>query len=366
MPRIPRVTRVRAALVTSLTVALAGSVATAPASAAVPAAPTAAPALSWQLRDTGHPTGHFRGLAPVNAKVAWISGYEGQVFRTIDGGATWADVSPTGGDVATLQFRDIDASGAQHAVVMAAGEGAASRLLVTDDGGQHWTVANQNANPAAFYDCMSFSDAENGLVMSDPVGGKFRILKTVDGGHRWKIVPSTGMPAAKVGEFGFAASGQCLTTSGDDAWFGTGGPKAARVFHSTDAGVTWTATTSSLNSSASGGVFGLAFSTPSRGVIVGGDFATPTASVRIAATQLVGGAWKPSTRMPTGYRSGVTFVPGTAGTVLAVGLTGSDVSTDGGKTWTTFDTGQFDTVSCAGGACWAAGDQGRVAVLRGL
>jgi photosystem II stability/assembly factor-like uncharacterized protein len=331
------------------------------AGAAVPAG--AAPALSWRLLDTGG-TNHFRGLAPVSADVAWISGYAGQVLRTTDGGATWRDVSP-GGTAGALQFRDIAATSRNHAVVMSSGEGTASRLLVTDDAGATWRTAYRNTDPAAFFDCMSFSDAANGLVMSDPVGGKFRILRTTDGGAHWTVLPTAGMPRALAGEFGFAASGQCLATSGDDAWFGTGGGSAARIFHSTDAGLTWTATRSTLRSTESGGVFGLAFSTPSRGIAVGGDFADEEYNAKIAATQLVGGPWTPSTRMPSGYRSGVTWVPRTAGTVLAVGLTGSDVSTDGGKTWTTFDTGQFDTVSCTtSGACWAAGDAGRVATLR--
>lgn len=61
----------------------------------------------------------------------------------------------------------------------------------------------------------------------------------------------------------------------------------------------------------------------------------------------------------------MTWVPDTLATVIAVGLTGSDVSFDGGLHWHTFDTGQFDTVSCApDGACWASGDLGRVAVLQ--
>ena len=58
-------------------------------------------------------------------------------------------------------------------------------------------------------------------------------------------------------------------------------------------------------------------------------------------------------------------VPHTLATVIAVGLTGSDVSFDAGLHWHTFDTGQFDTVSCApDGSCWASGDLGRVAILR--
>lgn len=357
--RTSRVLRPLAAgLAAGLAVTLAATVASSPAGAAP------APSLSWQLRDTGG-TNHFRGLSPVNDRIAWISGYNGQVLRTLDGGTTWQDVSPSNPGTDTLQFRDIEATNADHAVIMAAGEGADSRLLVTDDGGAHWSVGYRNTNAAAFFDCMSFSDALHGLVMSDPVDGKFRILRTTDGGHRWAVVSKAGMPAAQTGEAGFAASGQCLTTSGNDAWFGTGGGKVARVYHSTDAGTTWTAAPSSLRSTASGGVFGLAFQTPARGVAVGGDFAASSANVRVAATQLASRPWLPSTTMPSGYRSGVTFVPRTAGTVLAVGLTGSDVSTDGGKNWTTFDTGQFDTVTCtSGGACWAAGDLGRVAVLR--
>ena len=354
MPRLPR----RAAACATLALTAATAVTLAPAAAAAP------PSLSWQLRDTGG-TNHFRGLAPVTANVAWISGYDGQVLRTLDGGATWQDVSPRLPGASTLQFRDIEASSQNHAVVMAAGSGTDSRLYVTDDGGATWQTGYRNADPAAFFDCMSFSDATHGLVLSDPVDGKFRILATSDGGHRWKVLSRAGMPRVQDGEFAFAASGQCLTTSGSDAWFGSGGGKVARIYHSTDAGLTWTAAPSGLKSSASGGVFGLAFSTPSRGVAVGGDFAASTARVRIASTQLVGGPWQPASTMPHGYRSGVTFVPGTPGTVLAVGLTGSDVSTDGGRTWTSFDSGQFDTVSCtASGACWAAGDLGRVAVLQ--
>ncbi len=362
MIRSPRTARLRTTLAAVLGVGLAASVLT--TATATPAA--AATPLTWNLVSPSG-TNHYRGLSPVSDQVAWISGYNGQVLRTLDGGAHWKDASPKTPGAGTLQFRDIEATDAYHAVIMSSGDGAANQLLVTDDGGKNWTVANTNANPAAFYDCMSFSDGLDGLVMSDPVGGKFRILATHDGGHHWSILPNAGMPAAKVGEAGFAASGECLATSGDDAWFGSGGAKAARIFHSTDGGLTWVAKDSTIARGATSGVFGLAFSTPSRGVVVGGDFNAKTAHTNVAATQLVKGQWQPSTTMPSGYRSGVTFVPGTLGTVLAVGLTGSDVSRDGGRTWKIFDKGQFDTVACTtGGACWASGDLGRVAVLQGL
>lgn len=328
-----------------------------------PAGARPAPQLpSWRMVDPSV-TSHFRGLAAVSRTVAWLGGYTGTVLRTVDGGRTWSDVSPAGAE--TLQFRDISASDANHAVAMAAGEGTDSRLYSTSDGGRSWTLAYENTDPAAFFDCMSFYDRRHGLVLSDPVDGRFRILATRDGGRSWTVLPNAGMPAAADGEFGFAASGECLTTFGHDAWFGSGGSAESHIFHSRDGGLTWSVATTPIVSGPSAGVFGLAFRTPVEGVAVGGDFAAPAAADAVAATSTRRGAWQLSDSMPVGYRSGVTFVPRFPGEVVAVGLTGSDVSFDAGRTWTSFDTGQFDTVACArDGACWASGDLGRVAVLQ--
>ena len=61
---------------------------------------------------------------------------------------------------------------------------------------------------------------------------------------------------------------------------------------------------------------------------------------------------------------GVGLATARADVALAVGPTGSDVTTDAGRTWSSFDTGSFDSVECASdGGCWAAGERGRVARL---
>ncbi len=318
--------------------------------------------LAWQLLPTGS-TSHFRGLAAVSRQVAWLGGYDGTVLRTVDGGRTWIDASPSG--ASGLQFRDISASDATHAVAMAAGTGTDSRLYVTADGGRTWRLSYANTDPAAFFDCMSFSDGQHGLVLSDPVDGRFRILSTRDGGRSWQVLPNAGMPPAQTGEAAFAASGQCLTTLGRDAWFGSGGGATSRIYHSRDSGRTWTAQSTPIVSNASAGVNGLAFRTPYLGVAVGGDFSQPAANSNVGAFSWLGSKWIGAAQQPSGYRSGVTFVPRTLATVISVGLTGSDISYDAGRDWRTFDTGTFDTVTCArDGSCWAAGDLGRVAVLR--
>jgi photosystem II stability/assembly factor-like uncharacterized protein len=314
---------------------------------------------SWQLSSTGV-TARFRGLAPVSDKVAWVAGSAGTILRTLDGGRSWASVGPAA--AAALQFRDIEAVDARHAVALTIGEGEDSRIYTTSDGGTTWAETFRNEEPTAFYDCITFLDKRHGLALSDPVDGKFRILATADGGRSWAVQSGKGMPAALTGEFAFAASGTCLVSAGGRAYFATGGGASARVFSSANGGRTWNVTDTPIPSGPSAGVYSLAFRDAEHGIAVGGDYAVPDTAPDGSATTRDGKTWTVSATVPGEYRSGAAWVDHR--TALAVGPTGSDISRDGGKTWTGFDTGSFDAVACVGhGACWASGEQGRVAVL---
>jgi photosystem II stability/assembly factor-like uncharacterized protein len=306
----------------------------------------------------------------VSARVAWASGSSGTVLRTTNGGRSWRSVGPAG--TSALEFRGLKAFDGNHAVLMSIGNAPGDfRTYLTADGGRHWRITNRNANPQAFYDCMAFFDRRHGLILSDPVNGRFRILITANGGHSWRIDPARNVPRAHApNEYGFAASNECITTSGRrHAWFGSGGPAGSRVYRSSDGGRTWKVSQTPLHRGASAGVFAVAFRTPAQGFAIGGDFATPaTAPHALALTGDGGRTWTlvAARAAPDGYRSGATWVPHTAGTALAVGLTGSDISTDGGFTWTQFDPGSFDAVACTpGGACWASGANERIGRLRG-
>jgi photosystem II stability/assembly factor-like uncharacterized protein len=349
---------------------------------------------TWQLKPVDT-TEQFRGLDAVSRKVAWVGGSAGSVFRTVDGGDTWQDVSPPAA-TPPLLFRDVEAFGRNRAVVLAIGNEPpdASRIYRTEDGGQTWTQTFTNTDPAAFYDCMAFSDARHGLALSDPPDGKFRIIATHDGGRSWKVRSNAGMPAALAGEFAFAASGTCITTTGKhDFWFATGGGAQARVFHSRDFGRTWTVADTPVLSGEAAGIFSLAFRDARHGFAIGGDFlATGEAVDALAVTSDGGSTWRliPAEDAPAFYRSGSAFVQRPAGhhsqrglrkhhghgrhgqgsvatrTALAVGPQGSDISFDGGRTWTALDpaSGGFDAVECAGdGSCWASERNGKVARL---
>jgi photosystem II stability/assembly factor-like uncharacterized protein len=314
---------------------------------------------AWQLTPTGS-TASFRGLSAVSESAAWASSDAGTVLRTTDRGATWQSVGP---GVPGLLFRDVEAFDEITAVILAIGPGAGSRIYRTTNAGRTWSLAFLNDEPTAFYDCMAWFDKHRGLALSDPVNGRFRILRTSDGGRSWQVVDAD-MPPALPGEFAFAASGQCITASGGrDAWFGTGGDVVARVFHSSDRGQTWTVANTPIRSTPSGGISALAFRDPRHGIAVGGDFDPGLPSLdTLALTDDGGATWQLNQNAPDELRSGAHWVTGRD--AIIVGPGGSDVSTDGGRTWRGFDEGSFHTVDCAGGhACWAAGTQGRVAYL---
>jgi hypothetical protein len=140
------------------------------------------------------------------------------------------------------------------------------------------------------------------------------------------------------------------------------------VYRSTDGGHHWKVAPTPISSGDSSGIFAVAFRNGLQGLAIGGDFANPATAPRSLALTADGGrTWTlvGDAAAPDAYRSGATWIPHTAGTALAVGLTGSDISTDGGFSWRRFDRGSFDAVACTPrGSCWASGANERIGRLR--
>ncbi|WP_082748659.1 WD40/YVTN/BNR-like repeat-containing protein [Nocardioides jensenii] len=311
----------------------------------------------------------FRGLDAVDDRTAWIAGSSlteggpGKILRTTDGGDSWQDVSPP--DTAGLGFRDVEASSAHSASVLAIGPGEASRIYRTTDGGDTWQETFHNTDEAAFYNCMDFyPGGKRGLAVSDPVDGTFRIIGTSDGGRSWQVMSDAGMPDS-TGEFNFSASGDCLVIQGRDAWFGSGG-SISRVFHSSDFGRTWDAEDSTIPAGEAAGVFGLAFRTSHEGIAVGGDFSAPDDGVDATAVRSRD-TWRNAGDLAH-LGEDAAWIQGRRNTLVVVGesgdVMGSSISRDGGHSWEQFSETGFHTLDCVRRTCWAAGGDGRVATLR--
>jgi photosystem II stability/assembly factor-like uncharacterized protein len=309
-----------------------------------------AAAQSW-VPVTSGTTANLRGVS-AKEQAVWVSGDKGTVLKTVDGGKTWRRVAPSG--VADLDFRDIEVIDDQTVFLMSSGEGPKSRIYKTTDGGATWALLITNLEPKGFWDCMSFWDPTHGIIVGDPVAGgdgRFTIMTTSDGAT-WQKIKG---PSANKDEGAFAASGTCAFTRGTrEAWFGTGGLGGARVFHSEDGGKTWSvAKTPIRHDSASSGIFSLAFSDALHGIAVGGDYMKPEeSSDNVAITQDGGKTWSaPAGARPGGYRSAVSGG-------IATGPSGSDYSSDGGKSWKKFGDEGYNAI---GG--FAVGTNGRVATL---
>jgi photosystem II stability/assembly factor-like uncharacterized protein len=290
------------------------------------------------------------------------------VERTTDGGATWHTDTVPG--AAQLDFRGIAALDDRTAFAMAAGpaEQGQAKIFETIDGGATWTLVYSTDTKGVFLDALSFWDAKHGIAMSDPIDGKLYLLRTDDGGHTWAHIPSDAFPAMLPNEAAFAASGTCLALYGaSDAWIATGGGATARVFHSTDHGSTWRVAETPVHSGDAGaaGIFSVAFTDATHGIVVGGDYKKAHEGLdNVALTSDGGATWRLAKGpLPAGYMSAVAYVPGASGrSLVAVGLGGTALSTDGGESWAMVDSVQYNSVAFgAKDAGWTAGPRGRIA-----
>jgi photosystem II stability/assembly factor-like uncharacterized protein len=315
----------------------------------------------WTMQTSGVNV-RLRGVSAISESVAWASGAGATVLRTVDGGTTWQKLTVTDD---ALDFRDIDAVDAQTAYALSIGNGPASRIYKTIDGGKTWQLQFKNEDPKAFLDAMSFWDKDHGIVFGDSVDLQLYILTTADGGRTWSRVKTAHLPPAQGNEGAFAASGTNIAVIGKShAWIGTGAAAKSRVLRTSDGGSTWQAADTPLASGPSTGIFSIAFRDKQHGVVVGGDYQKEKEAVNNMAVTSNGGVTWTLVKGLSGFRSVVAYVPGTK-TLVALGPSGGDYSTDDGQTWAAIDGPGFDTFSFVPGKQmgWGAGDKGKLGRL---
>jgi photosystem II stability/assembly factor-like uncharacterized protein len=317
----------------------------------------------WLPQSSGV-SARLRGVTAVNERVAFASGSDSTVLKTTDGGAHWQKLTVTS---ESLDFRDIDAIDERTVYLLSIGPGTASRIYKTSDGGLTWMLQFRNENPKAFFDAMTFWDEQHGIVFGDSLDGKFDVLMTENGGKLWTRIEPSQLPPALANEGAFAASGTNIAVVGRSrAWIGTGAAEKARVLRTSDHGHTWQVSDTPLAAGPSTGIFSIAFRDEKHGVIVGGDYSKESEALNnLAFTSDGGVSWQLGSGL-RGFRSVVAYVPGEkTPTLIAIGPSGADYSTDDGRTWKAIDGPGFDTFSFAPGkrVGWAAGAKGSLAKL---
>ena len=319
-------------------------------------------------------------------------------MKTIDGGAHWTQcaVPDAAKDGATLDFRGVQASDAETAIVMASGPGEKSRLYKTVDGCKTWALLFMNEEKGGFWDALRMWTPTDGFLAGDPVNGHLFLAEAVkelgqfvNGG----FVGDYGYLLKTKGkdEVVFAASNSCIAL-GDfnkndgnswDVWFATGGLNGSRVIHfqhfnggEPESLVLSRSEAPMFPKSKSSGIFSLAYRDSHkpftevlfRGgggtdlsiwslVAVGGDYTKPNESTRTAAwSDDSGRHWIASTIPPHGFRSAVQWGESLQAWIT-VGTNGSDISRDDGKTWQPLDDGNWNALSLP----FVVGPDGRIA-----
>lgn len=303
----------------------------------------------------------LRGLSVVNDNVLWVSGSNGMVGKSINGGKDWKWFQIRRFESA--DFRDIEAFDATTAVVMSVGE--PGYILRTSDGGENWKVVYENKTKGIFLDALEFWNSEAGIVIGDPIDGKIFIARTFDGGYSWHAIPEIYRPKAEKGEALFAASGTAIRAlDRDEAVFVTGG-QASHVYIR-DQKIKLPV----IQGKPSTGAFSVAVwdnkkrNGGNKMTVVGGDYAADSLSTaNCFHTTDRGQTWKAAKQPPVGYKSCVDYI--SEKELVACGTSGVDYSTDGGENWKQISKEGYNVCIKAkdGKTVYLAGGNGRVAKL---
>jgi len=317
----------------------------------------------------------LRGSAIIGDSM-WVSGTNNSVFVSQNGGKTWLDKSPNMPSAIKLNtdYRDIALFDRNTAIIMGVGSGEQSVLYKTVDGGDSWQLLYQNKDKQGFFDSIAFWDNNTGLLLGDPVDGYYVVKKTTDGGKTWRRISKSKLPEMLPKEGAFAASGNTLIVGENfaankksQAWITTGGLSAS-VYVSKDQGESWQRQALPLyNKTETSGGYGIALNTPQQVFVLGGDYKqrkqTYTNMVSFRQNQ-----WQKINNGSHGLRTAMSCQQNIC---IATGKTSSDISFDHGQLWQVLNNAVqpkneqgFYTLAADNGVFLAAGEKGKVAVLK--
>ena len=193
-------------------------------------------------------------ISAVDSNTVWATAYHlrfSQPFReftkTTDGGNTWKSgvIDPTSGeDFSILSSFALDSSIAWVTMSRLSSQNQ-GRIYKTSDGGKTWAKQSGSFNNLGnLPDCVYFFNKNEGIAFGATVSNSInldtlRIWRTVNGGIVWNRVPEANLPARLPAEITYVGPGTGVyDTKGDTVWIVS---DVGRVWKSTNKGATWNA-----------------------------------------------------------------------------------------------------------------------------
>ncbi|MDQ7097021.1 hypothetical protein REC12_25840 [Desulfosporosinus sp. PR] len=181
----------------------------------------------------------------VDDRIGWAYTRE-SVFRTVDGGASWAQVTPQG--QANLPVSSWFCLDEQNAVLAFAQETSPGIVIWrTTNCGQNWDRSEISTGSNLCSDAeLSFADAEHGCLLARygaAMGSESdELFQTADGGATWKSIASASPALKPANGLPFAGIKNGLVFSGSDKGWLTGFSHGDGIwlYRTANGGVTWT------------------------------------------------------------------------------------------------------------------------------
>ncbi|MDZ4169280.1 MAG: YCF48-related protein [Coriobacteriia bacterium] len=280
------------------------------------------PPTKWTKRVSGTTAGLF-DVDFVDATHGWAVGGGGLVLKTTDGAKTWKRVG-AGATSATLTGVDFVDRSTGWAVgrFPVATPLAPTVILRTDDGGATWKP-QAHPNDGTFIRRVRMTSKTDGWILGEhwrvgqavPPKPYFSILRTTDGGSTWTAHRDSPPDLLSDAVFPTPSIGFIAGYRGSN-------------FKTVDGGATWTRLSGVTGV---GRGLGVAFTSPTNGIIAGDRVVDTTSPGMIAHTADGGATWSgavlPTTaqlRSATSFKGSI-WVVGEKGTILRSG--------DGGSSW---------------------------------
>ena len=189
--------------------------------------------LTWQRKSIAGDN-QLNAIAFSSTDTGFAVGWKG-IMQSVDGGETW-DLLPHPFPASPTDLKDIFFLDQQHGWI----SGDYNTLLRTQDGGLTWEVLSHNTGIDQSFNIIKFLSYDTGFVGGSDISGQHRLLKkTVNGGVTWtnitiptEINQVSGLEVLSASELWIAAGNQIGTVNGP----------ATRIYHTVDAGSTWTST----------------------------------------------------------------------------------------------------------------------------